>query len=300
MRAMSASPASMKTSSAPRSRASCTSRAVTSAPSPRRRALGSVATPTIALTSPTGWWLPLASTPPSSSATAGLRQPVADPLAEEVQLDGGLADGRRVALRRARRAGGRARMPEADVRRPRRSAASAGSPGASSRTVIPVGRIGRAPAALAEHHQRRLACTFSPRARATVEQARARASSIHSNASGTPSSRWRARTAAMSSCARHARARDRPRVVGPAGALLDEQPQRAVVLDARRRPRDGVAVRVDALQQRAQLDAFEPAAILRRSSALSSVSSSTPCSRATSRSVRPLEEASLTISAALS
>ena len=43
-----------------------------------------------------------------------------------------------------------------------------------------------------------------------------------------------------------------------------------------------------------------PAAILRRSSALSSVASSTPCSRATSRSVRPDEAASLTISAALS
>ena len=39
--------------------------------------------------------------------------------------------------------------------------------------------------------------------------------------------------------------------------------------------------------------AFEPAAILRRSSALSSVSSSTPCSRATSRSVRPLADAVL-------
>ena len=50
----------------------------------------------------------------------------------------------------------------------------------------------------------------------------------------------------------------------------------------------------------AHASAFEPAAILRRSSALSSVSSSTPCSRATSRSVRPLADAALTISAALS
>ena len=100
-------------------------------------------------------------------------------------------------------------------------------------------------------------------------------------------------------------ARDRARVVRPARPLLDEQPQRAVVLDARRRPRGGVAVRVDALDERSlvddgQLDAFEPAAILRRSRALSSVSSSTPCSRATSCSVRPEDEASLTISAARS
>lgn len=46
--------------------------------------------------------------------------------------------------------------------------------------------------------------------------------------------------------------------------------------------------------------ALEPAAMVRRSSAVSSVCSSTPCSRATSRSVRPVLVASLTMSAALS
>ena len=52
------------------------------------------------------------------------------------------------------------------------------------------------------------------------------------------------------------------------------------------------------LNERKRTD--DPAAIFRRSRASSSVASSTPCSRATSRSVRPLAAASLTMSAALS
>ena len=71
----------------------------------------------------------------------------------------------------------------------------------------------------------------------------------------------------------------------PVGALLARAPGRP---------------RAAALLEAAHASAFEPAAILRRSSALSSVSSSTPCSRATSRSVPPLSDAALTISAALS
>ena len=98
----------------------------------------------------------------------------------------------------------------------------------------------------------------------------------------------------------------RPPVEPPRDAR-HEQRQRAVLLDVGRGARSGVEVLLDPLQQvgiradRAHplLD-DEPAAILRRSSAASSVASSTPCSRATSRSVRPLAAASLTISAALS
>ena len=80
----------------------------------------------------------------------------------------------------------------------------------------------------------------------------------------------------------------------PGGAADLHQPVGALLAGAPRRPRAA------ALLEPAHSSAFEPAAILRRSSALSSVSSSTPCSRATSRSVPPLADASLTISAALS
>ena len=96
----------------------------------------------------------------------------------------------------------------------------------------------------------------------------------------------------------------RPRVEPPRDPR-NEQRERPDLLHVGRRPRRRVEVGLDALQQsgvRAARghDAAEPAAILRRSSASSSVASSTPCSRATSRSVRPLADASLTISAALS
>ena len=95
--------------------------------------------------------------------------------------------------------------------------------------------------------------------------------------------------------------------VEPPRDARDEQGQCAVLLDVGRGTRRGVEVLLDPCQQvGVRADSAhappddEPAAILRRSSALSSVASSTPCSRATSRSVRPLAAASLTISDALS
>ena len=207
----------------------------------------------------------------------------------------GSARGRRHA-RAHRRAGVRAR-----ARRTRWSAtapatrASAGSSGSSRRSAgVDGGRrraAGRAPSAAASS-------TSSPASRRGRRERR-RVLVTHSNASGEPSSHWRARTAATSSAPNVAARRARPRVVRPRDALADEQPQRAVLLDARGRARDRVVVRLDASSSRSA-EADDPAAILRRSSALSSVSSSTPCSRATSRSVRPLAAASLTISAALS
>ena len=228
----------------------------------------------------------------------GLREPVADAVAEEVQLDRRLTDGRRVALRRAGLADRGAGVREADVLH----GAAGGERRVAGREQAdghPVGRLGRAPAPVTEHHQRHL-LDLQPRRARDVEQLRADLVD--------PLERLRHAEIALARAdrrdlvrGRHAGARDRARVVRPAGTLLDEQPERTVVLDARRRPGDGVAVRVDALEQRgAQLDAFEPAAILRRSRALSSVSSSTPCSRATSRSVRPDFDASLTMSDALS
>ena len=80
----------------------------------------------------------------------------------------------------------------------------------------------------------------------------------------------------------------RPRGVHPrSGRRLELRPPLALVVRSAR-------------SRRASQAAPDPAAILRRSSALSSVSSSTPCSRATSRSVRPDFDASLTIAAARS
>src|SRR5262249_11782253 len=107
----------------------------------------------------------------------------------------------------------------------------------------------------------------------------------------------------------------RPRVVRPR-ARSHEERERAHLLRRRRGARDGVVVRLEdgerpvraavvvrhvlASRTGRSYPAELPAAILRRSSALSSVSSSTPCLRATSRSVPPEAEASLTISAARS
>jgi len=75
MRATSSLSAPRKTVATPRLCASATSAAVKAAAIPRRRAAGSVATPTISVTPPTGWCVPTAIGPVSSNAAKEMLKP---------------------------------------------------------------------------------------------------------------------------------------------------------------------------------------------------------------------------------
>ena len=273
---------------------------------PRRRAAGSVPTPITSATPAASWCEPAPSGPVGGLGDRHRRQPAAQPLAQEAEvaeLRAVARGSRRLPARVARRRSRLRRESELDdrLRGRQRRVVGAEHPQPSRRPARPAATSrGLASASSGT------CSTSSPAARAAPASDGV-VSCTHSSASRTPSSRWRARSAATSSAPTSAlEPEPRAPVEAPRDAR-DEQRQRAVLLDVGRRPRRRVEVRLDPLQQAgvrrrppAHVGAAEPAAILRRSSASSSVASSTPCSRATSRSVRPLAEASLTISVALS
>ena len=124
---------------------------------------GSVATPTTSLTPRRAGALPTATTPPRPRRRpSGESAP--DPLREEVESTADV-DRRRVAFRRRRGAGGRARVPRSRGAGRRPPAASAGSPAPSSRTAIPSGGSGVRQRPSPEHHQRHPALDLPARAR---------------------------------------------------------------------------------------------------------------------------------------
>src|SRR3954451_3975501 len=119
-RAMSALPADRNTVSTPLASACSTSAPVPAPPRPWRRTAGSVATPTISVTRPTGWCIPAGTGPASPSAaiitdapSRGRERAVADAGAHAVLplWDEG------VSLAEALRPRGRARRAEGDVLR---------------------------------------------------------------------------------------------------------------------------------------------------------------------------------------
>ena len=91
-------------------------------------------------------------------------------------------------------------------------------------------------------------CTVSPPAAALPVSAGV-FSWIHSSASGTPSSRWRARSALDVVCGERGLAQPRAGVPGPPGTLAHEQRERTDLLGTGVPARGGVEVALDLLQQ---------------------------------------------------
>ena len=241
------SAAERNTTSAPRSRACSTSRPVTAAPMPRRRADGSVPTPVTSVTSPDE--LVRAGAERAVRGALGDRhrgQPAAQPLAQEAEVGRARAAARSRASgpRRAeRRALGRER--ELDRRLRARQRAVVGAEHAHGDARRARAAAPTRPASSASSGT----CRTSSPAAAAAPASDGVVSCTHSNASRTPSSRWRARTAATSSAPTSSPSPSRgPPVEAPRDAR-DEQRQRAVLLDVGGRARRGVVVRLDPPQQ---------------------------------------------------
>ena len=230
----------------PLSSAISTSAPVTAPPSPWRRTAGSVATPTISATSPTGRSVPVAAGPAGGLGHDDHALAGAQPLAHVLGEPRGERD--RVALRPALRSGCRARRAEADLGDRQRGV---------DRVLVRVQapqrhrsrRLRRAPQRPVEHEQRHLEHVQAGRPD-RADQRRRRlvhplerlglAELAQPGASGLDGvDRERVAVAAQ----------PRPRVVRPR-RLRHEQRERAVLLDARRPPRRRVEEVIDGSEVR--------------------------------------------------
>jgi hypothetical protein len=186
----------------PSAMARVASSAVTAAPSPCLRALGSVPTPVISATSPADWQLPAASGPSSSNAAASTECPAASVSRIREMPAWSLS-----AASLSRSAGPAGPTPVPGCAKATSGTATmrarSGSSQGTVRTVAPAGscvRPGRVSRIISGW-----AVTSSPAPAAASVRSGATCA-IHSKDSGMPSSRWRARTLRTSATVIRARA----------------------------------------------------------------------------------------------